>query len=150
MLLPSETAAAGEAIAYPTVGPAAISSAEAAVMHPTNALLVDLFQSLAALCLQVGDLQAQVVTQQAQIVNLTTSDTDKDPVCQVNELTQKDLLANYTESHSYTGLPHDRVHTCSWAIDGTSGEVISASSETIKQARKDCARLYLEAFEHTE
>ena len=111
MMLPSENAAAD--------GPVAVSDVEAAQMNPTNALLVELYQSLSALRLQLGILQNQVVTQQAQIVSLTTTDTYKDPLWQVNELKQKGLLADFTESRSHTGPPHERVHTCSWAIDGT-------------------------------
>ena len=79
---------------------------DAAAMTPTNALLVDLVQSIADLKLQVGGLQAQ-------ITNLSP-DVYKDPVCQVNELIQKGLLADYSETKSYVGPDHERVHTCSW------------------------------------
>ena len=51
MMLPSENAAAD--------GPVAVSDVEAAQMNPTNALLVELYQSLSALRLQLGILQNQ-------------------------------------------------------------------------------------------
>ena len=169
MLLPSEIDTAGEAITYPTggaaavtpaeaamllpsetVGPSAVSPAEASVIHPSNELLVRLFQGMSTLRSQVEILQDQVHDQRAQIVTLTSARTDKSPVSQVHELIQKGILPDYTESCSSTGLSHDPVHTCSWVTHGISGEVITASSSTIKQARKNCARLYLAAFEQAE
>ena len=151
MLLPTdETADAGEDIISPTDGPVASTSAQASVMHPHNQTMLELHQCLATLRLRVDTLQDQVLTQQAQIVTLTTSNPVKDPVCQVNELKQKGIIPNYTESCTSTGLPHDPIHTCSWTTHDASGEVFTASSTTIKQAKKNCAILYLAAFEHME
>ena len=149
MLLP-ETEESAMLLPPETVGPPAVSPADASIMPPTNAILVELFQSLSTLRSRVEELQGQVLAQRAQIVTLTTASTDKDPVCQVSELRQKGIIPDYTESCSSTGFSHDPIHTCSWITHGTSGVTIPASSVTIKQARKNCARLYLAAFEQDE
>ena len=118
----------------------------AAMMTPNvNALLVDLVQSIADLKLQVGGLQAQLTNVMQSLDVDLSSDVYKDPVCQVNDLIQKGLLADITETRSYVGPDHERVHTCSWAVDGTLGEVISATGDTIKLAKNNCALLYLES-----
>ena len=141
MILSAEIDTAGGAMTNPAGGAASMTPAEAATMNPTNALLVELAQTIEDLRLQNGELQAQVIT--------LTQDAAKDPVCQVNELMQNGLLADVTESTSHTGPDHDRVHTCSWAIDGTLGEVITATADTVRQAKKNCALLYLEYYEQT-
>ena len=121
----------------------------AAMTHDADALVADLFHSIADLKLKAEGLQAQLTgVMQARGVD-PPPDTYKDPVSQVNELMQKNLLATVTETQSHTGPDHERVHTCSWAIDGTLGEVISATGDTVKLAKKNCALLYLEYHEQT-
>ena len=67
------------------------------------------------------------------------------PVCRVNEMTQQRQLDDFTESTTYSGPDNERIHICSWTNVAT-GQVISASAGTVKQARKDCAQLYLDHF----
>ena len=67
------------------------------------------------------------------------------PVCRVNEMTQQNQLDDFTESTTYSGPDNERIHICSWTNVAT-GQVISASAGTVKQARKDCAQLYLDHF----
>jgi len=67
------------------------------------------------------------------------------PVCRVNQLTQRGQLNDFTESNTYSGPDNERLHICSWTNVAT-GHMISASAGTVKQARKDCAQLYLDHF----
>jgi hypothetical protein len=67
------------------------------------------------------------------------------PVCRVNELTQQGQLDDFTESNTHSGPDNERLHICSWT-NVVTGQVISASAGSVKQARKDCAQLYLDHF----
>ena len=136
MLLPNDT----------DEGSAAVSPGVADGVHPSQALLIDLCQNIDELTNQVRALQLQVQDQHAEIVTLTTQDTIKDSVCQVNELTQKGVLSRFTETHSSSGPSHDRLHTCTWAIVGLPQQEFTASASTKGQAKKLCAQLYLDAY----
>jgi hypothetical protein len=128
-------------------GSAAVSPGVADGVHPSQALLIDLCQNIDELTNQVRALQVQVQDQQAEIVTLTTQDTIKDSVCQVNELTQKGVLSRFTETHSSSGPSHDRLHTCTWTIVGLPQQEFTASASTKGQAKKLCAQLYLDAYD---
>ena len=141
----------------------------------THDIVVALTQSVRALRMdkvflltQIGGLQAQIDTLEARL-SLNTPATAHaaataaapvavaaaapaavaplvlHPVCRVNEMTQQGQLDDFTESNTHSGPDNERLHICSWTNVAT-GHVISASAGTVKQARKDCAQLYLDHF----
>ena len=141
MIMPSDETpdAGGEAV------PSSIDGSD--LIDPYARTMLNLHQSLAALQFQVETLQDQVLNQHEQIVTLTTlNSAAKDPVSKVYELRQIEAIPSYTESCNPSGPFHDRIHTCTWVTHDESGEAFTATSATVRQAKKNCAILYLAAF----
>jgi hypothetical protein len=112
---------------------------------------------------QIGNLQAQfeallslntpatapaaaaVPVAVAMVAPAAVAALDLDPVCRVNQLTQRGQLDVFTESRPHSGPDNERLHFCSWT-NVVTGQVVTASAGTVRQAKKECAQLYLEHF----